>query len=74
MIVKKEQARIQWTLEEIVVGLAHEHLHVRCASLILLVDATKIEENHPSYLMSLEEIKSEGVLSKWQKIASASKK
>jgi hypothetical protein len=73
-VAKKEEERVKWTLDELLAGLSHEHSHIRCAALLLLVNETKMPEDHPSFLMSPEELQSSGVLSRWQKIVSEAKK
>ena len=67
-LAKQEYEKNKWTLNELLESLGSPDDHIRCISLTLLVKVTGISENHPSFLMSLDELKSSGVIAKWKKI------
>lgn len=67
-LARQEYEKNRWTLSELFESLGSPDDHVRCMSLILLVDVTGISEDNPSFLMSLAELKSSGVIAKWKKI------
>jgi len=67
-LARQEYEKNKWTLNELFESLGSPDDHIRCISLTLLVDETATTENHPSFLMTLDELKSSGVIAKWKKI------
>jgi hypothetical protein len=67
-LAKQEYLKNKWPLQELLDSLNSQDEHIRCVALTLLVDITGFSENHPSFLMSREELKSSGVYAKWAKI------
>jgi hypothetical protein len=67
-LAKQEYLKNKWSLQELLDSLESRDAHIRCIALTLLVSVTGFSEDHPSFLMSREELKSSGVVTKWAKI------
>jgi len=68
-IALNEHQQHQWSLTELANVLDNPAEHIRCAALVILVRETKEPENHSTFLMSVEELKRGGIISKWKSIA-----